>query len=93
MITQDIRKAAEEIKILIQNDIRRKGLVKSGRMLNSIKVSFAGDTGIKIISAVDYFNDVDKDNKIISDVKKSAEFKEIMQSLASAYVKEILKKD
>lgn len=62
-----------ELTKLIRDDIKRKGLVDSGRLLASIKVtSNVVDDNISIdIQAEDYFQYLDSRYNILSDVMNS----------------------
>jgi hypothetical protein len=62
-----------EIEDLIRRDITKKGLVRTGRMRDSISVEVTSDGEI-IVSAVEYFKYVDGNNNILNDVYSSNEF-------------------
>lgn len=68
---------ADKIEELIKKDIKRKGLIKTGAMYNSIVVVPDGD-GDYIISAVDYFVYVNANNNITEDVFNSRELNEFI---------------
>ena len=78
---------ADKIEELIKKDIKRKGLIKTGAMYNSIVVVPDGD-GDYIISAVDYFVYVNANNNITEDVFSS---KELNRFIEKEYIKFIEK--
>lgn len=87
---QDIERIAEDVKVLIQADIKAKGLVDTGRLLNSIepRVKLNSDNSFEMdFYAEDYFKYVDGRYDIIKDVTSSAQFKQIEDRLLDATVK------
>lgn len=62
----------DKLTQLIKQVIQEKGLVGTGRMLNSIKVVSVGDD-FKVI-AVDYFPILDKQYKIVETATNKPEF-------------------
>lgn len=86
----DLREEAEMLKKLIQDEIVRKGLVSSGTLRDSIKVTLSTN-GIQI-SAVDYFFPLDAKFNILEDVKKTSEYKTIINNITKAIIAEALKK-
>ena len=81
---------ASKLEELIKKKITEDGLVKSGKMRDSIKVT-AGPDGFKV-SAVDYFLYLNKEHNIMGEVIASAEFKQFMkQELTKQIKKEITK--
>lgn len=62
----------DKIANLIKSKIKQKGLVKSGKMLNSIKVK--SSNGGFIVEAVDYFQYLDGEYHITDEVFASQAF-------------------
>lgn len=75
---------AAKLEELIKKKITEDGLVKSGKMRDSIKVS-AGPDGFKV-SAVDYFLYLNKEYNIMGEVIASSEFKQFMQKELSKQI-------
>ncbi len=69
---------ADKIEELIKADIKKKGLIKTGAMYNSIVVTADGK-GDYVISAVDYFVYVNGNNDITEDVFNSRELNEFIE--------------
>lgn len=87
----DIFQLANRISIdlttLIQNEIRKKGLVDSGALLNSVHadVKINGlDVDIKVYG-LDYFKYLNSEYSIISDAKKTTEYNNIKKNIAILY--------
>tara|TARA_R110002167_G_scaffold32900_2_gene106277 strand:+ start:58 stop:336 length:279 start_codon:yes stop_codon:yes gene_type:complete len=70
-----------QITTLIQDDIRRKGLVDTGKLLRSIKVNSynAGKSFGFDVVAEDYFEYLDAKYNIIEDVTNSSKFINIIE--------------
>lgn len=66
-----------KIKVMIQDRIKELGLVKSGKLLNSISVSYS-DSGFKI-SAEDYFEYLDEKYNISEYVLYSDELTDFIE--------------
>lgn len=81
----------KEVENLIKEKIKEKGLVKTGHLLNSIKVTSSAK-GFKI-KAADYFTFLNKEHEILSEVFASKEFKTLLVKLAVQQVSENLKQD
>lgn len=71
-----MNKLDSTLKNLIRDDIKRKGLVDSGALLNSIKVTFDIFTNSIILNveAEDYFQYLDKRYNIMDDVLSSSQW-------------------
>lgn len=71
----DYRLIANKIEDMIKDSIVRNGLVKTGKLLKSIKVTSDGK-GDYIISAEDYFTYLDAEYDILKTIFDSKEFDE-----------------
>ena len=73
---------------LIKDDIKSKGLVDTGTLLNSITASVKIDNGnIKIsIDGEDYFKYLDDEYNITNDVINSSNFSEVESKMEDAYL-------
>jgi hypothetical protein len=74
MTTQDV---CNLLNKLFKDEIKRQGLVSSGRLLNSIKWSY-DNSGFHMI-AEDYFKFVDAKYKITENVLESPKFANVME--------------
>lgn len=79
----------KDIEKLIKDDIHKKGLENTGKMLKSIRILPAED-GFKV-HAIDYFYWVDKEYDILKDVMESSEFKNLIIKAASEFITDELK--
>lgn len=79
------------MEILIKKDIRSKGLIDTGTLINSIEVktTVTKDSFSYAIFAEDYFKYVDEENNITEDVQNSAEFKKLESDMEDAFIKEL----
>ena len=79
----------EKIEAMIKQSIINKGLVKSGRMLNSIKVteSISGYS----VNAVHYFVYLNDEHDIINDVLNSPELKLFIETILKEDLENALK--
>jgi hypothetical protein len=77
-----------KIAELIKADIKKKGLVKTGNMLNSITVK--SSNGGFTVQAVDYFEFVDEKYNILDDVFGSDAFVNLLIDEASDQILEEL---
>ena len=78
MLNIDNNKIAKKIEELIKAKIKEKGLIKTGRLYNSIKVSTYNDVGFKI-EAEDYYESLDIEHNISKEVFESAELNDFIQ--------------
>lgn len=78
MLNIDNNKIAKKIEELIKAKIKEKGLIKTGRLYNSIKVSTSNDVGFKI-EAEDYYESLDIEHNISKEVFESAELNDFIQ--------------
>lgn len=75
---------AKETEYLIKQDLKQKGLYKTGALDRSIKV-FAvkvGDVYVLDMQRLDYFKYLDEKNNILIDVFKTNDFKNILKEVA-----------
>jgi len=72
---------------LIKDDIKSKGLVKTGTLLNSITSTAKIDNANITISVdgEDYFKYIDKKYNIINDVTNSSNFSQVESKMEEAY--------
>lgn len=84
---QELRNIASDFTKLYQNEIKRQGLVKSGKLLNSIRVILTQTpSGYKFsVEAVDYFTPLDEKYHISENVFKSREYELIQERIANVY--------
>lgn len=82
-----LNRISDSITKLIQNEIQKKGLVDTGKMLNSISTTIkVKDSGLSIeISGVDYFKYLDSEENITEDAFKSAEYTAIINDMEDMY--------
>lgn len=69
----DVHKTANFLEKLIKDKIKELGLVKSGKMMNSIKVIPDNELGFSV-KAVDYFEFLNQTHNIINSVIDTKEF-------------------
>ena len=91
-VNSDLNRIARQIEGLIKNEITKKKLVDTGKLLNSINVKFKKtNTGyIYTIEAMDYFPYLDKEYHIIKDAFSSSEFSKVQDGLADIFINEML---
>lgn len=82
-------KITDKIENMIKKSILDKGLVKTGRMLNSISVT-ENDTGYSI-NSVDYFAYVNDEYSIVDDVLNSPELALFIETTIKEEFENILK--
>lgn len=78
MLNIDNNKIAKKIEQLIKAKIKEKGLIKTGKLYNSIKVSTSLNGGFKI-EAEDYYEALDIEYNISKEVFESAELNDFIQ--------------
>jgi hypothetical protein len=76
---RDKRALGRRVDRLIKNEIRRQGLVRTGRMVGSIKTTILNSTNqMRIdVDGVDYLKYVDGNYDIIKRVQRGRKYKEI----------------
>lgn len=79
------------IETLIKNEIKRLDLVKSGKMLNSIKVSYINNN--IIVNSVDYFKKHNDEFHIVANVLKSNKLKNLIKKVISEDLKKQIIKE
>jgi len=67
---------SNEIKLLLRDELRRQRLVETGKLINSIQVSYTNNV-IKV-TGVDYFEFINQKYNIIDNVMKSNRFIELI---------------
>jgi len=77
------QKLTDTLVSLIKEDIRRKRIIDTGKMLNSISVSISNSVdGYSLnISAEDYFQFQDKRYNILEDVLKTSEWNKALDEV------------
>jgi hypothetical protein len=90
-IQSDLSQAAMIMTQLVQAELKRQRLVDTGKLLNSIKFTAKKDSrGYHLtMTALDYFEYLNKDYNIINNVIKSPQFKQVQDLLAKALAQEI----
>lgn len=83
MTTQDVCKQLDK---LFQDEIKRQGLVKSGRLLRSIKWSYS-NAGFNM-SCEDYYTYLDAKHKITENVLGSQLFKDILEKYYAGIIED-----
>lgn len=78
MLNIDNNKIAKKIEELIKAKIKEKGLIKTGKLYNSIKVMSSNSGGFKI-EAEDYYEALDIKHNISKEVFESAELNDFIQ--------------
>ncbi len=76
------------IEELIKREIKNKGLVKTGKLLNSITVNIKQtSSGLSVeVEGEDYFEFLDDEHDITRDAFNSTTFSSIQEKLEEAYV-------
>ena len=79
------------LKTLIQDEIRRQNLISTGKMLNSIQVNvIKTSTGYMLqFIAIDYFSNVNNKYNIMSNVKKSTGYANILRRIKEITIQSI----
>ena len=80
---------ANKIEELIKQSIRDNGLVKTGKLLNSIQVT-ADDNGTYSIKAEDYFEFLNKEYKIVDTVIESNELNTFIEKYLEAEFNKVI---
>lgn len=91
-IQQTLNTIGQEITNLIKAEIQKKGLVKTGKLLNSIStvVMMKTDGLLSIkVSGEDYYDELDDKYNITRDAFASSGFRVIEGLIESAYVEYI----
>ena len=87
-LQSDLQAVSVLIENLIKSTIQSKGLVDTGKLLNSIKASVTisqdGAMQIKVVGE-DYFKYLDGEHNIVNDAFASAGFSPIEEALSEAY--------
>jgi len=88
MLKNKINKISKEIEELIKAEIRKKGLVKTGKLVNSIKVKLIESSkGFKVeVEGEDYFDFLNEKHKITEDAFNGAAFDKIIDKIGDAYL-------
>jgi hypothetical protein len=86
-LQQELNDIANDFTKLYQNEIKKQGLVKTGRLLNSIRVILIKtSTGYKFsVEAVDYFTPLDEKYHISETVFKTREYEMIQERITNVY--------
>lgn len=89
MVIEDFSKIAKKIEELLKKRIVDEGLVKTGRLLNSIKVTY-NNSGEFFVEAEDYFYFLDQKHNLSTPVLESEIIKDM---IADAIINSIEKND
>lgn len=82
---------AQKIEDMIKQKIKDEGLVKTGKLLNSISVKSDGKGGFDIF-AEDYFKYLDEEHQISSSVFNSTELNDFITEYIYNYINDSLNK-
>lgn len=85
---RELKDIANNATKLVQDEIKRQGLVKSGKLLNSIKFEVEHQGGLTYslkMEAVEYFSSVDKKHGILKNVLQSRGWERIQERLTHVY--------
>lgn len=83
---------AIQLENIYKDEIKKKGLVETGKLYNSIRViteESGGEFHFKI-EAMDYFKYVDEKNNITKDIFNSSRYRDWLNSIADIQVNIIL---
>lgn len=80
---------AEKLESLIKKKIKDEGLVKTGKLLNSISVSYKN--GVFQVTAEDYYEHLDEKHKISESVLNSNEFISFFESHLAKQIEKNIK--
>lgn len=83
MTTGDV---CQQLNLLFQNEIKRQGLVKSGKLLNSVRWTY--DNGGFHMVAEDYYEFVDGKHKITENVLAGQAFKQLMEKYYAGVIED-----
>ena len=86
-LQQELNDIANDFTKLYQNEIKRQGLVKTGKLLNSIRVNVKQtSTGFNFaVEAIDYFGPLDEKYRISENVFNSRDYQIIQERIANVY--------
>jgi|GEM_PF-5292738 len=81
--SSDITRIENRITDLVQDEIRRKDLIDTGLMLNSVETVISLENGEldMEVTSTDYFKYVDGDYDIVSDALETSTFKSILSDI------------
>lgn len=85
----EIRKASKDIEDLIKKELKKKGLVDTGKLLKSVsaEIKFDSDGGFTInVYSEDYFKYLDDRYRITEDAFNSSEYDAILEKIEDAYI-------
>jgi len=98
-LQQTLRSIETEVTKLIQSEIKKKGLVKTGKLLNSISTQVSmnstGSISIKV-SGEDYYDELDNKYRITEDAFNSSGFRiisDLIQTAVAEYIQDNLSKN
>lgn len=83
---------AKQLTDLFKDEIKRLGLIQSGKLYNSIKwIVIPTQTGYKLsMESMDYFTFVDEKYKITENIFKSARFNSIQEEITQIEIDYII---
>lgn len=79
-LNSELSSIADDLTALLKSEIRRKGLIGTGRMYNSVQYISKKRNELEFtfeLVAVDYFDVVDSVNNILRDMYSTAAYKSI----------------
>ena len=91
-LDSEYRNIASELTRLVQDEIKRQGLVKTGRLLNSINfISTKTNDGYKLsMEAIDYFPYIDNKYGVLDNVFNSPSYSNIQDKIGDLTVESLL---
>lgn len=86
-INKELDKLSRDLTIAFQDELRKQGLVESGALVNSIKVTpIQTTTGFTLrVEALDYFQYLDDKHNITNNVLNGSSFKNIQEQIVNLY--------
>jgi len=83
------------IEDIIKDTIRKKGLVDSGKLLNTIKVTskFVNQTLDIDVTAQDYFQYLDKRYNIMRDAMATKKWDDAVEAVTEAFINEYIENE
>lgn len=83
----ELNNLARQITQLFKNEIKRQGLISSGKLINSIefKVKKTQNGFLFNLEAVDYFTPLDDKYKISRNVFESTNYKNLITKITDVY--------
>lgn len=84
-----LNQAGKDVEELIKKTIKSKGLVETGKLVNSVSASVSFDSKGELninVKTEDYFKYLDKEHNITRDAFASSDYKKILEKIQEAYI-------